>query len=239
MRTKNLTYTLFMALLLTTSCSKKAVDAALAAATPAASDGSQTAAGLAGSGTYCMVLTGTGTNLDGTGATRYLSLTADGTYTYSIYFSNHVGCTTPAVSGGLNIATYTQSGTFAVGGIATSPSTATKITYTATSMIITLRPVSQADAKTDALGTWLNQCTVHPNFSAVADSTHSVAGLTCTNVGGATTLPSFPLTSAAFSNIGYKSGTNLDTGARSDIWSPGALGTTFPSSYTETWGTFQ
>lgn len=239
MKTKNLTGTLLAVLLLTTSCAKKAVEEALTAGAPA-TDGSQTAAGLAGTGQVCDVLASSGSAMNGLGVVRYLVLGADGSYNYSIYFSNHVGCVTSANSGGNNIATYSQSGTFAVGGIATAPSTATKITFTPTSSTMTLRAGTySADATEIALKAWLNGCTGGSLAYAGADSTQSVVNSTCAATGNVSLAGTFPFTGITYSNIGYKSGSNLDSGTRSDIWSPGAVGTTFPSSYTETWGTFQ
>lgn len=74
-------------------------------ATTTPTDGSQSAAQLAGDGLACSVLSSSGTQLDGLGYTRSLTLNANGTYSYYVYFSDHVGCTTSMAAGGSNVAT--------------------------------------------------------------------------------------------------------------------------------------
>lgn len=233
---------LIAACALTISCAKKTAEEL--AAEIDSGDGSQTAAGLAGSGSTCSVFAaGSGTSLTGKGYTRALTLNADGTYTYTVYFSDHTGCTIPNTAGGSNIATYYQIGTFAVSGIATSPSNATKITFTPTTQQLTVRPSSApgTGGEAAAMRDWLNGCSPSPGFTGgAADSTKSVADIASCGTNGGTHNLGDPLFSGAvISQIGYKSGSNLDTGARGNIWTPGALGTTFPTSFTETWGTYQ
>lgn len=197
-----------MILLTFSACEKKAEETAVVA-----DDGSQTAAGLAGSGQNC-----------------------------AIYFSDSTGCATSQTSGGNNIATYSQSGTFSVGGTAGTPSTATKITFTATTSTIVIRPKNADNTTFNSVAgdfiTWLNACTPTPGFSTTVTSTRTVDNLVCTD--NSHLLPGFSVSGSSYTNIGYNPGDgSFSSGARDNIWSPGTLGTsTFPSTYTETWGTW-
>jgi hypothetical protein len=218
---------------------------ALSACTPTATttttttptDGSQSAAQLAGSGTFCL----TDTTIGGTLAyTRYLSLAANGTYSYAIYFSDAGSCATAQNTGGNNIATYTQGGTYAVGGTATTPSTGTKIVYTVTSASMTTRKGTYGgNATLSALVTWMNaNCSPSPGFSTIADGAISVLGNSCT-VSGSFAAVTLPASSATYDNTVYRSGTSFFSGVSTsqDIWRPG--GTTYPTSYTQTYLTWQ
>lgn len=226
-----------MILLTFSACEKKAEEPAVVA-----NDGSQTAAGLAGNGQKCETFSGVGSNLTGKGYTRFLRLEASGAYYYAIYFSDNTGCATSQTAGGNNIATYSQTGTFSVGGTAGTPATATKITFTAVSSTIVARPKNPDNVTNNSVAgdliTWLNSCTPTPGFSTTATSTKSVANLVCTNPSHS--LPGFPSDGSSYTNIGYNPGDgSFSAGSRDNIWSPGTLGTsTFPGTYTETWGTW-
>lgn len=210
------------------ACEKKAEEITGNSTTP--TDGSQTAAQLAGTGVSCAVFSGAGSALNGKGYTRSLTLNADGTYTYAIYFSDHTGCATAFASGGNNIATYYQAGIFTVGGTAGTPSTATKITFMVGSGNMIIRASDAGPGA--ALATWINaHCTANPGFNTSADSTKNFEGLVCVG-DGTYNFPNPPASTATAENIGYFDGTDYKSGALTDFWSPGAGG--FPSSYTET-----
>lgn len=227
---------IFLSTFIFLSCAKKAEELLDSVTT---SDGSQTAAQLAGSGIVCETFPGgSGTSLSGKVYSRFLTLQANGTYAYSVYFSDAAACANSQVTGGNNIATYIQGGTWSVGGIASSPSTATKITFTPLTIQMTVRPGTYVgNAQAGAMRDWLNTCVPSPGFTVGAvDSTKSIDGITCGTNGGTHVFANPPFLSSTYSNIGYNPGDGtFSAGARDDIWSPGSLGTTFPGSYTETW----
>jgi hypothetical protein len=214
------------------SCAPKKVEEEAASTTPT-TDGSQTAAQLAGSGVYCGVFGGSdGSSLSGLGYTRSLTLTAGGAFSYSVYFSDATGCSSNLGPGGNNIATYSQSGTYVVGGTAGTPSTGTKITFTVTSATMTAYP---SNATAQSLRDFFNSnCNMSPTFTTgTTTSTRTFTGVTCTAT-SAYGLGLVPASSAQLYNIGYNDGSgSFVMGSRSDIFGPGAG--YFPTSYSETW----
>lgn len=228
MQTKKLI--LIAALLITTlACTKKKEDEASTTADAVPTDGSSSVSQLAGSGVFCT----TDTTLGGTYAvTHYLSIASAGTYNYSAYYSDATSCSTSSASGGNNYATYSQSGTFAVGGTNTTPATSTtKVTFTMTSASMTVRATSNSNAQN--LATWMNgSCTPSPAFSTNSDGAKTLNGNVCTSSGGyaAVTLPSV---GTVYQNVLNVSGSTMNAGQSTGqiIWTPG--GTSYPTSYTE------
>lgn len=217
-----------MTLLIFTSCSKKTDGSSPSGTTTTTTDGSQTIAQLAGSGSACDTLSGVGTALSGTGATRLLTLNTDGTYAFAIYFSDHSGCVTSQNTGGNNIATYSQSGTFALSGTAGTPTTGTKITFTVGAASMTAYPTN---ATSQAFRDWMNTCTPSPAFTGGATtSSRTFTGVTC-----ATGSPNYIFTnpanvSATALNIVYNDGSGtFQSGTRVDVWRPGTG--SFPAAY--------
>ena len=215
--------------------------AAPVAATP--TDGSQNASQLAGTGQFCTTDASLGTALGGMGTTHYFVLGADGTYTYNAYFSDHTGCQTAQNSGGNNVATYTQSGTYTVSGTAgLSPSTITNIIFTMTTSSMTVYATTNALAQD--IVAWMNAgCAPSPGFTNSTNS-KSLNGNTCTGSGGlglgtysAVVLPisggGIAGSPNPFYNVGYNAGSTFPMGARQDAWRPGK--TAYPASVTETY----
>ena len=197
-------------------------------------DGSQSVAQLAGTGTFC----NTDSTIGGAYAyTHSLTLNADGTYGYSIYFSDAASCATAQNTGGNNYATYTQAGTFTVGGTATTPSTGTKITFTVGSASLIIRSLTYG-AIPQNLANWMStggHCAPNPGFSASADQTKSVQGNTCVGAGSYSAVV-LPAVGDTFNNVVYSPGTSmLNAGVSSgqDTWRPG--GSSFPTSYTQSY----
>jgi hypothetical protein len=215
-----------------------ATPASAVVAAPTPTDGSESAAQLAGSGQFCTVDSSLGSELGGMGNTHTLILSAGGTYTYETFFSDHTGCSTSTNSGGNDIATYSQSGTYAVAGTAgLSPAAITKIAFTMTSA--TMYVYAAGNTTAQAMATWMNgSCSPSPGFSLSATSGASLNGNTCVGSGSfnAVVLPisggGISGSPNPFYNVGYNSvSTSLNMGARQDAWRPG--GTTYPGSVTE------
>lgn len=83
-------FILLVALISIVNCAKKDEGVSPGAETPTA-DGSQTAAQLAGSGSFCAV----NTTVGGSYAYVYsLTLNADGTYNYAVYLTDAATCAT-------------------------------------------------------------------------------------------------------------------------------------------------
>ena len=203
--------------------------------TPVISDGSQSAAQLAGYGYTCALFTsGAGTTLNGKAFDRYISLAADGTYTYSFHITNGTACTAGHPSGtGYNVvaAQLNVSGTYVVGGTNTTPSTATKVTLTPTSQRLTIyNPASNATALD--IANWANgYCnTFDAGFSTTATSGANIQSGNCT--AATTVFLGTPPVITAGKNIFYRT-TNFQTGTPTSMWSPDAG--SFPTAYTTTW----
>jgi hypothetical protein len=222
---------LFLSLGLSLGCVEE--EPATTPTTTPSTDGSQTATQLAGSRSYCGTLTaGAGSALSGMGYNRSLTLNADGTYTFSVYFTDNVGCTTAQTAGGNNLATYHSAGTFVTEGTPGTPSTGSKVTFTVTSATMVAYP---ANVAAQNLRDWLNSgCGASPAFSSgTTTSTRTFTGLTCTG-NGSYELPTPPIVGAIFKNIVYNVGNGTFTsGARESIYAPGSA--TYPTSYTDTW----
>ena len=221
-------FALVVLVLSTLNCAKKedGVSPGTEADVPT-TDGSQTIAQLAGSGSFCTVDTSVG----GTYAHVYsFTLVADGSYSYSVYMTDAASCATAQNSAGNNYATYSQHGTFVVQGTAGTPTTGTKVTFTVVSATMTVRSGTYGTVAQD-LATWMNsQCSPNPAFSTVSDQTKSFLTHSC-NGSGAYTAYVFPAAGDTFTNTVYNSGTVLEAGLSSgqDLWRPG--GSTYPSSY--------
>jgi len=208
------------------SCAKSA-DSTTTTSTP--TDGSQSAAQLAGTGTFCA----TDSTIGGTYAyTHSLTLNSNGTYTYTLYFSDATSCATGQNTGGNNFATYSQSGSYVVGGSTGTPSTGTKITFTVTSGALTIRPGSYNETATQNLITWINSCSGTLSFSTSVDQTKSVNANSCSGSGSYTAV-TIPANGDTFTNTVYNGGTILYAGVASgqDVWRPG--GASYPNSYTQ------
>jgi hypothetical protein len=226
MKNQNLVSVGIMCLLLSACGGGTNSDSATPATTP--TDGSQSAAQLAGSGQICSVQGSVGTVFTGKGVTRVLTLGSSGTYTYNVYFTDNVGCSTAQNAGGNNIATLSQSGTFTLSGIANPPGSATKVTFTSSTNTLTVYSGSDAGS----FATWLNGCTPNPGFNTGGTSTHSVSGLTCTN-NASYALANPPTNTLSTKTILGLSGTTMNSGPRTDVWSPGQVA--FPAAFTETY----
>lgn len=220
------------------SCAKKDPLGATAIVA-SAPDGSQSMSQLAGMGTFCSVESSLGTALGDKGAIKSLLLNANGTYTYAVYYSDHVGCATAQASGGNNVATYTQSGTFAVSGAAATTSPiGTNVIYTVVSTSLTIHATTSA---AQALANWMNGnlgggsgCSnMGGSFSGSTNSALSMDnGVNCVGtMDGAYSGVTFPAPGDVFKNINLNTGSVLESSARAGSWRPGT--SSFGTSYSE------
>ena len=204
--------------------------------TPVVDDGSQTLAQLAGYGYTCGLFTsGAGTTLNGKAYDRYISLNADGTYSYSFHITNATACLAghPTGSGSSVVAAQLNvGGTFAVGGTNITPSTATKVTLTPTSQRLTIySPGTNATALDIANWANANCNTFDAAFStSSASSGANIQSGNCTT-NGLVFLGTPPVITTG-QNIFYRT-TNYQTGTPLSIWSPDAG--SYPSAYTTIW----
>ncbi len=220
---------LVLSLFLNMSCTKEELAAIAEGATP--TDGSQSAAQLAGGASLGGLRCDDETTVGGTyAALKQLTLNANGTYTYNVFFSNSATCATTFATGGNNIATLYTAGVWTVAGTNTTPSTSTKIVFVVGSANMIVRSATYA-ATAQPLADWLNSCTPSPAFNNAADETKSVAGISCGGSGQYAAVD-IPDVNDVLNNIGYNPGGgsfSLGNSAGQTVWFPG--GTTFPSSY--------
>lgn len=216
MKTKSL-IVLVLILFLFTACEEGATGED-SGSSVAPSDGSQNASQLAGTGVACQSATGTGSVFGSKNYRRSLALNANGSYSYDVRFAlDNTTCITNKIpDGSQEVLVYSQSGTFAVNGIAATPSDATKITFTPLAATLTIR--STMDSGT--LATYMNTCSYSQNFPTNADSTKTMNGNVC-NPSGSYAFGDFPVLNSPIYNIIQKAGT-LRTGSRINIWNPGA-----------------
>lgn len=204
-----------------------------AASTPATtpSDGSQSASELAGYFQKCFIFSGSGTALNGKAYVLNYSVTSGGAYSYNLFFSDSTSCATAMNSGGNNIATYTNEGTFSVKGTNTLPATsATKVEFTQTVSQLVVRPTYAEGA---TLRDFLNTCTgLSSTFTGGATaSTRSMSGVTCP-WDATFNLVNPPTLNVVKYQTWYNDGTSLNAGARTDLWGPAAG--SYATSYSET-----
>lgn len=226
---KTLKTLLVVSLLLTASCTKEELEAIADGTTP--TDGSQTAAQLAGGASLGGLHCDEETTVGGTyAALKQLTLNANGTYTYSVFFSDAATCATASATGGNNIATLYTAGAWTVAGSNTTPNTSTKIIFVVGSANMIIRAGTYGATGTP-LANWLNSCTPSPAFNNAADNTKSVVGISC-GVSGQYAAVDMPDVNDTLNNIGYNPGGgtfSLGNSAGQTIWAPG--GTSFPNSY--------
>lgn len=222
-----------LATLSLTACLQQAEDTATTTPSTTPTDGSQSASQLAADSQICAQLGSVGTTYANKYYRRALKINANNTYTYDVSFNQDTtACAIPTTpNGSQQIFVYSQSGTFTLNGIATSPSDATKITFTPLAQSLTVR--SGYDG--GALAGWLNGCNSAPTWSTSGSSTQSVNGNACTPTGGYA-LGDFPVNGAAIYNV-IKKSTTLQTGSRINLYNPGAftsgsVGTTYAETYT-------
>ncbi|MES2800921.1 MAG: hypothetical protein V4654_00385 [Bdellovibrionota bacterium] len=225
---------LVLSLFFNFSCTKEELEEIAAGTTP--TDGSQTAAQLAGGASLGGLRCDVETTVGGTyAAVKQLTLNANGTYTYSVFFSNSATCATAFASGGNNIATLYTAGVWAVGGTNTTPSTSTKIVFVVGSANMIIRS-STYTATAQPLATWFNTCSPNPGFNTAADDTQDVAGVAC-GTSGQYAAVTIPAANATLNNIGYNPGGgsfSLGNSTGQTVWYPG--GSSFPNSYGFTLG---
>lgn len=217
-------------------CAKKEPDETKtlpSVATP--SDGSQSAAELAGYGYTCALFdSSAGSTLNGKAYDRYIKLYADGTYDYSFHITNATACAFGHPDGtGYNVvaAQLNVSGTFTVGGTNGIPTTATKVALTPTSQRLTLyNPGSNSTALDIASWANANCNTFDATFSTSATSGANITAGNCTT-NSSVFLGTPPIVTTG-TNIFYRT-TNFQTGTPLSIWSPDAG--SYPSAYTTTW----
>jgi hypothetical protein len=221
-----------LVLLLSISCTKKATDAtATPTPTPTptpVSDGSQTASGLAG--TFYLCNTDSSFLSTSYAYLHILTLSASGTYSYSLRFSDATSCANSYATGGSELAVYSQAGTFTTGGTAGTPSTGTKVTFTVTSSSLGTRGGTyNGNAIEQNLITFFNTCTPAQSVSTSVDQTKlSIGAASC---GGMV----FPANGDTFTNVIYNDGNSLWAGVSSGQNLLRTGGSTYPSSYTQTY----
>ncbi len=224
---------LVLSLFLNMSCTKEELAAIADGTTP--TDGSQTAAQLAGSGQYCELVSGTGAG-GPYAVTKSLTLNADNTFAYTVYFTDQTACSTTQNAGGENITSLFVTGLWTVGGTNTTPSTGTKILFTVGATNVTVYAgAGPAQANAIDMASFLNTCSSIPAFSTNSTSSRTLTGDTCTGGGGFTAV-TLPALNDVLNNTAYNNGTtNFQIGLSTaeDVWRPG--GSNFPTAYTNTY----
>lgn len=194
----------------------------------------QTMAEIAQAGYACSTESALGSELSSNGMIHQLVLQSDGSFLYSVTITNgtnSTGCANSIDSNGTEIATYTVSGTYTVnGGVSASGTTATEVAFTITSADVTLQ--SGSDAEKTAFASWLeNHCSI--SFNPNTTSAQSVLGATCTAITGFSAV-NLPTSGEVVYNLGDNTGSVLEIGPRTNMWSPGAA--SYPSTLTESYG---
>lgn len=227
---KTLKILLVASVLFNFSCLEKKAEEVASLVPTVPSDGSQTVAQIAGSGQYCEAIPGfQGANR---AISRSLTLNADNTFSYVVYFSDRTTCSTGQTAGGSNTATVAVAGAWTVGGTNTTPSTGTKIAFVVGS---TNMWIYADHPEGSALASWINtNCSGTLNYNTSAYSSRTLNGNTCTGNGtfDATT---FPAVNEALSNTAFFDGSSLQIGLSTseDVWRPG--GSSFPTAYSRTY----
>lgn len=220
---------LVLSLFLNMSCTKEELAAIAAGATP--TDGSQSAAQLAGQGQYCSVVSGIGGSY---AVLKTLTLLADNTFTYYVHITDAGSCFSNEIAGGNNSSTFYMAGAWTVAGTNTTPSTATKVIMTVgSSNLIVYALAGGGQPEAAAMANFLNTCTPNPAYSNNTDNTKTLNGNSC-GVNGLYAGVTFPTVGDTLNTIAYNDGSTLQVGLSTgeDLWRPG--GTTFPSSYSNT-----
>ena len=183
----------------------------------------------------CDVLTSSsGSSLSGKAATSYMTLNSNGSYTYSITYTDGTSCTGQAgagtagagqtSTGTTDVFDYSQSGTYSVG--ANSDGTFT-LTMQVTSQTFTTRTNTYGTPMRNDVNTI---CTLSLGAAATTTLPSSV---NCNVTGsGAYIVPSPPFSGATITQLLTIAGRGYKLGAFPTFYTPGPLGTTAPSSST-------
>jgi len=231
-------FLLCSALFTFSACGGGASDSTDASTTPAATtptDGSQSAADLAGYGYHCTDISSTyGSTLNGGSLESYIQLNSNGTWFMQTHF--YTGSCSYNHGTGTDLTQMSVSGTYTVGGTNTTPSTSTKITFRPTSQSMQIwNP--QSNSKALAIANWANHCSgwTGSTFSTSASSTvNNFLPVSCAAYGNVDLGTPTSINVDEY-NIGYRaSSSSFQTGTlTAPAWSISAG--SFVSSYGFTW----